>query len=49
MNKGRDTRQKEGKKKAAKSLKEKRADKAAKRDGTFRAADGVGNLNRRER
>lgn len=35
MTKGRDTKQKESKKKPEKSLKEKRADKAAKRDGTF--------------
>lgn len=36
MSKGRDTQQREGKKKAGKSLKEKRADKAAKRDGTYK-------------
>lgn len=36
MTKGRDTQSREGKKKPAKSLKEKRADKAAKRDGTFK-------------
>ncbi len=36
MTKGRDTQHREGKKKPAKSLKEKRADKAAKRDGTFK-------------
>ncbi len=36
MSKGRDTQSREGKKKPAKTLKEKRADKAAKRDGTFK-------------
>lgn len=36
MTKGRDTKQREARKKAGKSLKEKRADKAAKRDGTFK-------------
>ncbi|NKI34167.1 hypothetical protein HFP89_03175 [Wenzhouxiangella sp. XN79A] len=34
MSKGRDTQSREGKKKPARTLKEKRADKAAKRDGT---------------
>lgn len=34
MSKGRDTKQREDKKKPAKSLKEKRADKAAKKAGT---------------
>lgn len=36
MSKGRDTQPREGKKKPAKSLKEKRADKAAKKDGSFK-------------
>ncbi|MEE4296660.1 MAG: hypothetical protein V2J20_08605 [Wenzhouxiangella sp.] len=35
MSKGRDTQSREGKKKPAKSLKEKRADKAAKKEGTY--------------
>lgn len=34
MSKSRDTRQKEGKKKPEKTLKQKRADKAAKKSGT---------------
>lgn len=44
MTKGRDTRQKEGKKQPAKTLKEKRADKASKRDGTFKDPESVGKL-----
>ncbi len=36
MSKGRDTQNREGKKKPAKNLKEKRADKAAKKDGTYK-------------
>lgn len=36
MSKGRDTQPREGKKKPAKNLKEKRADKAAKKEGTFK-------------
>ncbi len=42
MSKGRDTKAREGKKKPEKTLKEKRADKAAKKDGTFRGPGGVG-------
>jgi len=41
MSKGRDTQNKESKKKPAKSLKEKRADKAAKRSGEFAGADRI--------
>jgi hypothetical protein len=44
MSKGRDTRQKESMKKPAKSLKEKRADKAAKRDGPLKGLGAVGDL-----
>lgn len=44
MTKGRDTQAKEGKKKPAKSLKEKRADKAAKKDGTYKPSAGVEKL-----
>lgn len=44
MTKGRDTKGKEDRKKPAKTLKEKRADKAAKRDGTFKPADEVSKL-----
>ncbi|RFF31750.1 hypothetical protein DZC52_03635 [Wenzhouxiangella sediminis] len=36
MTKGRDTQNREGKKKPIKTLKEKRADKAAKRSGTYK-------------
>ncbi|MFO7763294.1 MAG: hypothetical protein R6V61_06145 [Wenzhouxiangellaceae bacterium] len=42
MSKGRDTKAREKKKKPEKTLKEKRADKAARKDGTFTAASGVG-------
>lgn len=48
MTKGRDSKRREDKKKPEKTLKEKRADKASKKDGTFRPAEGVGNLNRRQ-
>jgi len=44
MTKGRDTRQKEGKRKPAKTLMEKRADKTAKRNGTFKTAGTIGGL-----
>lgn len=44
MSKGRDTQTKEGKKKPAKNLKEKRADKAAKKDGTYKPAASVEKL-----
>ncbi len=44
MSKGRDTKQKEGKKKPAKTLMEKRADKAAKRDGTIKSSGTVGDI-----
>lgn len=36
MSKGRDSQNREGKKKPEKTLKEKRADKAAKRSGTYK-------------
>lgn len=36
MTKGRDTQHREGKKKPGKTLKEKRADKTAKREGTYK-------------
>ncbi len=36
MTKGRDTQHREDKKKPGKTLKEKRADKAAKKEGTFK-------------
>jgi hypothetical protein len=41
MTKGRDTQSREAKKKPGKTLKEKRADKAAKKDGTFKP-DSIG-------
>lgn len=44
MTKGRDTQTREGKKKPAKTLKEKRADKAAKREGTYKPDAGVAKL-----
>jgi hypothetical protein len=44
MTKSRDTQGREGKKKPAKTLKEKRADKAAKRDGTYKPASAVEKL-----
>ena len=44
MSKGRDTKSRESKKKPEKNLKEKRADKAAKKDGTFKVASGVGKV-----
>lgn len=47
MTKGRDTKQKESKKKPEKTLKEKRADKAAKRDGTFRPGKVQGTMERK--
>ncbi len=46
MTKGRDTQAKEGKKKPAKTLKEKRADKAAKKDGSYKPSEGVEKLRR---
>ena len=44
MSKGRDTKARENKKKPEKTLNEKRADKAAKKDGTFTGASGVGKV-----
>jgi len=41
MSKGRDTQSREAKKKPGKSLKEKRAEKAAKRAGEFTGADRI--------
>ena len=41
MSKSRDTQSREAKKKPGKSLKEKRADKAAKRSGEFTGADRI--------
>ena len=41
MSKGRDTQSREAKKKPGKSLKEKRAEKAAKRSGEFTGADRI--------
>lgn len=44
MSKSRDTKPKEGKKKAEKTLKEKRSDKAAKKAGTFREPGTIGKV-----
>lgn len=44
MSKGRDTKPKEGKKKAEKTLKEKRIDKAAKKAGTFKGPGTIGKV-----
>lgn len=44
MSKSRDTKPKEGKKKPEKTLKEKRADKAAKKAGTFKGPGTVGKV-----
>lgn len=41
MSKGRDTQSREAKKKPGKSLKEKRAEKAAKKSGEFTGADRI--------
>ena len=41
MSKGRDTQSREAKKKPAKSLKEKRAEKVAKKSGEFTGADRI--------
>jgi len=43
MSKGRDARHKEGKKKPEKTLKEKRADKASKKEGTFKTVGDIEN------
>lgn len=42
MSKNRDTKPKEAKRKPEKTLKEKRADKAAKKAGTFRGPGTIG-------
>ena len=42
MSKGRDTKAKESRKKPEKTLKEKRAEKAAKREGTFNPPGSIG-------
>lgn len=44
MSKGRDTKAREGKKKPEKTMKEKRADKAAKKAGTFTGSSSVGKV-----
>lgn len=44
MSKSRDTKPKENRKKPEKTLKEKRADKAAKKAGTFRGPGSVGKV-----
>lgn len=44
MSKNRDTKPKESKRKPEKTLKEKRADKAAKKAGTFRSPGTIGKV-----
>ena len=44
MSKGRDTKAREARKKPEKTLKEKRADKAARKNGTFKASGSIGKV-----